>query len=196
MPVNNVAMTVRNGAATFTMPAQVGIYLGTLWIDATAGQVTCHTSYGQSRKWGVWNYFNRRPLLVKGGDPSAGGWSYGGGLRPSNNNANNHVGILHGLAEENTRVMFFQQTSQNIGSGGGIGRNSIGWNSTTVSSGYKGVVAAATGNVDSSGPAALFDQIPVLGMHKAQALEENVSLSGIGWGGSEPNFMLTAAWNG
>jgi putative ABC transport system permease protein len=34
-------------------------------MDGTNGQVTCHRSFGQSRKWGLWNAYNRRPLYLK-----------------------------------------------------------------------------------------------------------------------------------
>ena len=49
--VNTVSMTGRNGSTTYTIAANRGTYLGSIFIDGTAGQCTCHVSFGQSRKW-------------------------------------------------------------------------------------------------------------------------------------------------
>jgi hypothetical protein len=69
--VNNVSMSARNGTTTYSVGANLATYLGSIFIDGTAGQVTCHMSWGQSRKWGVWNAFNRQPLDLKTGDSTA-----------------------------------------------------------------------------------------------------------------------------
>lgn len=67
--VNDASMTARTGASTTVTVAQYeGTFLGTIHIDtATAGQVTCHTSYGPSRTWGVWNAYNQRPITLEAG---------------------------------------------------------------------------------------------------------------------------------
>src|SRR6185369_459996 len=41
--------------------------------DSSAGQVTCHRAWGQSRKWGVWSAYNRQPLYLKAGDSTGAG---------------------------------------------------------------------------------------------------------------------------
>jgi hypothetical protein len=138
--VNTVSMTGRNGATTYTIPASQGSYLGSISIDSAAGQVTCHRSYGQSRKFGVWNAYNRVPIIVKGGDGTAS-WSYSApSFRPSNNNTANSIQTFTGLAEEMLDLSYFYKwnvgtltTSQSTGIS-----SAIGFNSTSASSGLVG----------------------------------------------------------
>jgi len=67
--VNDASMTIRTGAATTITTAQFeGIYLGTIHIDtSTNGSLTATTSYGLSRTYGVWNYYNKVPLKLQAG---------------------------------------------------------------------------------------------------------------------------------
>lgn len=67
--VNDASMTARTGASTTVTTAQYeGTYLGTIHIDtATAGQITCHTTYGSSRTYGVWNAHNQRKITLRAG---------------------------------------------------------------------------------------------------------------------------------
>ena len=52
--VNTVSMTARNGATTYSVAANRGTYVGSIFIDSgAAGQVTCHRAWGQSRKWSI-----------------------------------------------------------------------------------------------------------------------------------------------
>jgi hypothetical protein len=88
--VNAVSIACRDGATTHNIGANLATYLGWIYIDATAGQVTCHRSYGQSRKWGIWNAFNRRRLYLKAGDSTAtwvvAGTSFGPAIRQQSHN--------------------------------------------------------------------------------------------------------------
>jgi len=67
--VNDASMTIRTGASTTITTAQFeGIYLGTIHIDtATNGQLSATLTYGPSRTYGVWNYYNRVPLKLMAG---------------------------------------------------------------------------------------------------------------------------------
>lgn len=98
--VNKVSMTARNGATTYSVGAKSGLLLGSILIDGSAGQVTCHVSYGQSRKWGISNKYNRRCIVLKAGDSTAS-WNYDTTtFRPSNNSTANSITIFSGIAEE------------------------------------------------------------------------------------------------
>lgn len=99
--VNAVSQTANNGATSYQIGTSKGTYLGSVYVDATAGQVTCHISYGQSRKWGIWNAYNREPIYVKAGDPTVN-WNVpsNSGFRPSNNNSANSITPFTGLPEE------------------------------------------------------------------------------------------------
>ncbi len=145
---NAVSMTGRNGATTYTIGANLGTYLGSIFIDGSAGQITCHRSVGQSRKWGIWNAYNRRPLYLKVTDPNAP-WNYTTNtIRASRNDATNSLTVFQGLAEEFYDLRFEQEINALNSTGGGtacIGDNGIGWNSTTAASGRSGKVGISEG---------------------------------------------------
>jgi hypothetical protein len=64
-------------------------YLGSIFMDGTNGQISCHNTYGQSRKWGVWNAYNRDPITLLMGDSTAS-WTYSTAtIRQSNAAAGN-----------------------------------------------------------------------------------------------------------
>src|SRR5215472_4294070 len=108
---NTNSITLRNGSNTFSVGANLGIYLASIFMDSVNGQLTCHRTEGQNRKWGVWNYFNRLPLNLIVTDPAAS-WSTTTTFttRPANNNTNNLLTLFTGVAEE---TVFIEQ-KQNI----------------------------------------------------------------------------------
>ena len=106
--VNAVQITGANGVSTFTIPANQCTYVGTIQIDQTAGQISSYLSWGQNRKWGVFNAYNRLPIQVQAGDPTAS-WSFSGpGWRFSNATSGNAVTILTGLPEQQVSCTFVQ----------------------------------------------------------------------------------------
>src|SRR5205807_8668414 len=119
-------------------------YLGSIFIDSAAGQVTCHVSYGQSRKWGVWNAYNREPISMKAGDGTAS-WNYNTStIRAANGNSANSLTIFCGLPEEKVFATAIQKAqgsgnfTSNSGSYTAQATNLIGFNSTTVGTGTQG----------------------------------------------------------
>jgi hypothetical protein len=194
---NAVQQTVRNGANTFTMPVQTGTYLGT-FLTAAAGTVTCHRSWGQDRLWGIWNNFNRQKLYLKAGDSTAS-WAYTNTtLRQSNNAAGNNLMVLCGLAEELFELTFSQHVQNNPAGSANVARNAIGWNSTSVASGFKGVTIgeASSGSFGGNAKAEFF-QVPSMGINKVNSLEHATSTSGsTTWFGGEDDMVLAARWHG
>lgn len=163
---NKNSMTLRNGATTYAgIAANQATYLGSIFIDTAAGQVTCHRTYGQSRKWGVWNAYNRLPVFLKCGDATAS-WTYNSAtIRQSRATAGNTLAVFCGLAEEVFDIRFNQTMNANAG----IAFSAIGWNSTTVQSGQYGLsVVTAAG---SESVMATFQQVPSLGLNNVNALE-------------------------
>src|SRR5262245_55513954 len=61
--VNRYGLPGMNDAGPMGIQPIEGLYLGTIHIDGSAGQVTCHRSWGRSRKWGVWNFYNRKAAI-------------------------------------------------------------------------------------------------------------------------------------
>lgn len=186
--VNNVAMTARNGSSTYSVSAKCAVYLGTILIDGTQGQCTCHVSYGQARRWGVWNAYNRRPIILKAGDSTAS-WTYAtSSYRASNNDENNGLILLHGLPGVTFDCMFEGRFSANNNTNSKVG---IGWNSTTASSGKEGIFTGR--NADSYTPVAHFIQnAAVIGRNNVTALEYGAGGSTNTWYGTEADMLLSA----
>lgn len=194
--VNAVSITARNGSTTYSVPANQATFLGSIFIDPSNGQISCLPVYGQNRKWGVWNQYNRLPITLRGGDPSSS-WTYGTiAWRPSNNSSSNKLTTFSGNSEEQTTITFNQITSQQnlefeIG---------VGINSTT----------SATGFVATAGSTALLNLAQIVtytlaaingfGINNIQALESVESfISGTPSAtlfGTENAMELKAIWNG
>lgn len=190
VPVNAVSQTVNNGATTYTVAANRGTILGTVWIDSTAGQVTCHRTYGQSRKFGIWNVYNRLPIYLKAGDPTSS-WTYAtASYRASNNNSANSLTVLQGLAEEVIDIKQNQNGQSNVGS---ITYASIGVNSTSAQSGYTIFGQAASGFVLTFLSA--YEAPPSLGINTVYSIEKsNGTLQT--YYGTEISMLLSARWMG
>ena len=185
--VNTVLMTGRNGATSYSINASFATYLGTIHIDATAGQVSCYTSWGQNRKWGVWNAFNRRQTTVLVGDSTAS-WAYGTNTARASNNvpssysanafnagsgtACNGAVILQGLAEEMVNADFRQVTTGNAVTNI-AGRIGCGFNSITA---FSGMTAETTGGSSpgSTGPSQ-FISPPSLGINNYACVEAGIN---------------------
>jgi len=167
-----------------------------IYIDSAAGQVTCHRSYGQSRKWGVWNAYNRQPTYLKAGDPTSS-WAYNtNAWRPSNNNANNSLTVFCGLAEQ-TFDFYFLQLANNESSTSTL-LTGIGVNSTTGPSGYIGFCSLhlASGGGVTLQRVARYKSPPLLGVNVITALENTQAAAGSEtYNGTESSMLLSADWN-
>ena len=202
--VNNISISARNGATTYTIGANLATYLGSMFMDGTNGQISFYRAWGQSRKWAAWNAYNRVPLYLKAGDSTAS-WTYGTNtLRPSNNSTANSLTVFSGLAEEIYDFRFTQQITiaGSTGStlkGAAIG---IGVNSTTASSGKLGAVQVLNANASGVNPTndavALYLSAPLtLGINTITALEEALPVAGNQtFFGTEGEMVLSATWRG
>lgn len=219
---NTVSMTGRNGSTTYTIGANLATYLGSIYMDHTAGQVSCTVGFGQNRKWGVWNAYNRVPIILKAGDGTAS-WAYTTNtLRASQNipatytaiianvggTASNGLTVFAGLAEEIFDLNFIQRQGVVQGStgtgtesfmNGGIGVNSITAASGTLSrTGISGSGGAAI-LIAAGTPSAKYILAPALGLQQIFSLEASalVGTSATNlWYGTEANMALTARWSG
>lgn len=198
--INTVQIAANNGATSFSIPANQATYLGTLLVDTVAGQVTCHFSYGQSRRFGLWNYYNRVPIYLKAGDPTAS-WTYAlATIRAANAAAANSLTVLQGVAEEDYT---FEHTTvgTNLGAGSATVPSAtagIGFNLTTAYSGRVGTlfpVNVTGGSPGGSDMVARFFTGPTLGINTITALEAAPGASTT-FQGTEARMLLTARWNG
>lgn len=196
--VNAVSMTTRNSSTTYTVAANLGTYVGSIFMDGTNGQVTCHRSFGQDRKWGIWNAYNRRPITLLAGDATAS-WTYGTDtLRASNDDSSNSATIFAGLAEEEFRCAFAQNASSS-----GIDvtamKIGIGHDSTSSASGFR----PAQGVKQSSGvleewegyARAEYTAVPQLGISVITCLEAvEVDSGNLTFLGGQEDMQLTVRW--
>lgn len=146
---NTVDILGRNGAtANIALPAGQGIWLGSFWVDATAGQLTCQMLIGQNRKWGLYNAFGRRDRSLLIGDSTAG-WSGTSVLRALRGQTANSGSILSGFSEEMARVrtMFTYSAAIN----GNTAVSAIGIASITVASGFRGISGVGSGTTSPLG---------------------------------------------
>ena len=210
---NSIALIYNTGSGnnTITVAAGQGVFLGSIYIDATAGQVTCHRSAGQNRKWGISNAYNREPTSLIVADPTAS-WTYATNtIRASNNTPSsfstnsynvgsgticNGLTVLNCLPEEGINILFSQTLEPSSATGAGRSQILIGINSTTASSGKAGAQwANAAAGLFAGDAEAVFFQAPALGINIIQALE-NVPAAATSntFYGSTTSMSLTAQW--
>lgn len=194
---NANSMTTRNGSTTYTVNANRGLYVGSIYMDGTNGQITCHTVWGQSRKFGIWNAFNQAEIALPMGDSTAS-WTVSNtaAFAQSNSAAGNTTAVFCGLADAAIEIVF----RQNVTGTGGVGVSSrttigIGVNSTTTASGVAGFsdTGAASGNYSCGGMAtANYSMPPSLGLNNINSLQKASSGGGThtALGGNDDMVMV------
>lgn len=199
---NANSITLTNGANTYSIAANQATYLGSLYIDGTAGQVSCHTSWGQSRKWGVWNAYNRLPIRIQAGDSTAS-WSYTTATwRASNADSANCIYALTGLAEEWVEVGFGQLFGGNYVSASGTSKQQIGigWNSTTAPSGLLGASDFRTSSATAMGfgPEGIagYRNAGSFGLNQITCLENGNGSSLAAYNGTNSYMEMVASYMG
>jgi hypothetical protein len=205
---NAVSMTARNGSTTYTVGANLGTYVGSIFTDGTAGQISCHVDYGQSRRWGIWNAYNRKKIILQAGDATAS-WAYTTvAIRASNNASGNSLTTFTGLPEENVEILFRQKAQGGAASAVAqvIARwqTGIGWNSTSAMSGYAptaGIRVSGT-SIDTLLDAELtarYMALPTIGINVATCLETFIAGNGtptVTYSGGSDEMLMTATWDG
>jgi hypothetical protein len=188
--VNKNDATMRYGATTVSVSARRGVFVGSLFMDGTNGQVSCHRAYGQSRKWGLWNAYNRHLTYLKAGDATAS-WAYGtASFRASNASTANSLTVFCGLAEEVIELEGYQNLTGTAQlSEAKVG---IGWNSTSAASGF---TSKSSTNAGSSflTLTSKFLQVPSIGINVVTLLEFGQT-SGDTFLGGEDDSLLIAKW--
>jgi hypothetical protein len=190
--VNAVAMTGRNGSTTYSIGANLATYVGSIYMDGTNGQLTCHRSWGQSRKWGVWNAYNRQRVTLQMGDSTAT-WAYSTAtVRQSNGAAGNTIALFQGLAESIVDLSFVQPVAYSGGASAGatIG---FGIKSTTAFTGHTG---RTTNNTVTfmPGMTALHTMAPFLGLNNVNACETGNGTATTTFQGGNEDMIMTASF--
>jgi hypothetical protein len=198
--VNAVSMTARNGSTTYPVGANLATYVGSIFIDGSAGQVTCQIAWGQLRRWAVWNAYNRSPIILKVGDSTAS-WTYNSAtVRASRGDSNNNLKTFTGLPEEFVDLQFMQLVTSIINASNAGPRIAIGVNSTTTSTGFAPVPAigqaAASNSTVASIAQARHMLPPSLGVNTINSLESESQAVTSTFSGGEANMLLSAKWLG
>lgn len=197
----NAMATARNGATTYAVAAKCGTYVGSLYIDGTAGQITCNVASGQSRKWGVWNAYNRVPIVLLATDPTASWTSAPTTWRQSRADATNFAMGFAGLPES-TIFAEFQQLlvtqTNNTTSQAQIG---IGLNVTNALSGTKGEHFGNTNTASviifGASVVAKYNLPPTIGVNAFNTLEQAPSgTTNNTYAGTIDNMRLSVRWFG
>lgn len=186
--VNTEAITLRNGGTTYSIAAREATYLGTILIDATQAQLTCHTLYGQARRWSIWNAFNRRPLELIAGD-SGPSWNSATSIGMINGDANNEATMVIGLSEEYIDVTYIQAATVEIGESY---QHGVGENSTASIVGARGLMT--TNNTVISTTIAEARVRPDLGAQKFNMLE--LASGTVAVAGGENDCRMSVKWMG
>jgi hypothetical protein len=183
---NANVITLYNGATTYSaIPAHRATYLGSVYVDGTSGQTSYAASFGQNRKCGVWNAYNRKAMHFQAGD-STTSWGSASGPRAWNADANNVVSAFCGLPEE---AFLAQTMNRTTGSTSHIGRFGVGWNSTSAFSGF--IAQHTTGSTyDNQYAYATSNAFPpALGINNIQGLEDSTMTV---LGGSDDILLLVS----
>jgi hypothetical protein len=199
--VNANSITGYNGLSSFTIPANQCTYVGSVSIDATAGQVSAFKSFGQNRKWGIWNAYNRQQIYMVAGDATAN-WAYSSNaIRAANGNSANNITVFTGLPEESFDFgysdLFGCALAASQTCNGAVG---VGYNSTTAFSGKSGnggFISNSGSNSISLSPTSRFIVPPAIGINVVTALENGLgSTASVSWNGTQANMQLSAAYRG
>ncbi len=194
IPVNAVQQAVNNGATAYTVAANRGTILGSVWIDSSAGQVTCHRSYGQSRKWGISNAYNRVPLYLKAGDSTAS-WTppNSASYRPMDNSSNNSLTTFDCLAEEIYNLEL-TTTARWVSGSGGSPKFGIGVNSTATPTGQIANISPQGDTPAFGSWGSNYQMAPSLGINTITALELASASGSLTVYGTEASMLLAAQW--
>jgi cytoskeletal protein CcmA (bactofilin family) len=185
---------VGSGNNTITVPVGQAIYLGSIYIDATAGQITCHRSYGQSRKWAIWNPYNKTPTVLQAGDPTASWTLTNNAGRASNGASANTAMGFTGLSEEFIDAQFVQNVTSTTGFASLTASIGIGLNSITTFSGQQGVFGSGSGVFVERSAVANLIVLPGLGINAINMMESAGNTTTYTFNGTSVSMLLLAKW--
>lgn len=195
--VNKYAMpSARNGASTYSVLAQQATYVGSIYIDGTNGQISAHRTAGQSRKFGVWNAYNKRKIVLKVTDSTAS-WAYNTAtVRQSNAAAGNKATPFMGLQDGPVRAFFAQSLSLTGSASGTTPTIGIGVDSTTSFSGKR--AAASVGGISFNGEyAAVYENASgLLGISNYNTLEGGGTNGTTTFNGTETSMLMEVEYWG
>lgn len=194
--VNANAFTARSNSTDYSVAAGEFTYIGTIVCSAN-GQVTCTPAYGQNRKWGVWNQYNQRQIVMKMGDATAS-WTMAASTstRQSNSASGNTVAALVGEAGTAIEIDFRQDFNHSSGTSIGECLPGVGVNSTSTASGFRGTVTLNSSTDPNRMATARHVIHDGLGLNNLNALESNSGGGGVDVTGTEAGMQFVVRYMG
>lgn len=192
--VNAVSMTGTNDTDTYSIGANLATYLGSIHINSSAGQTSCLTSYGQARKWGVWNLYNQKDIVLIAGDATSTWVTADTDFDELNNDADNKITVFCGLANTNITCVYSQNIEYNTGTSP-IGYVGLGVDSVTTASGNTGWGQLRSAGARNLQVTARHIVRGLLGISDIQMLEKH-SASNITYYGGEDGCQLVVSYRG
>ena len=175
---NSASATCRtSNSATITLAANQGTYLGSFWTDAsTAGEIDWNlggsASGGTAGVLGLWNYYNRVPIVAASTD-SGSSYTYGSAtIREARGSAGNQISFIIGVVD----LAFGFSYSAAVGAGNCL--TGVGLNTTTAfSRQLQGIFGTSATSVEiaAGGGAAL---VPGIGLNFLAATENSPGAAG------------------
>ena len=160
--------------------------------------MTCHVSYGQARKWGVWNCYNRVPIKLIAGDATTS-WTISSGTsyRISNNDSDNYAHAFCGLSDVLVEAFFRQKAGHNAEGGSGDRGLTIavGVNSTSAASGRVADISVYASGGTIYQPFSAEHSLYSLGINAINSLEKRENGTITFYGGQD-DMILSVRWAG
>ncbi len=187
---NKVSITLRYASgSTFTAAANQATYVGTMVMDGTNAQVSCLVSYGQSRKYGIWNLYNQVKIIMLVGDSTASHTYASATYQAFNAASTNAAQTLCGWPINSIVARYDQYGG---GSGGAVNfASAIGVNSTTTVSGIPGT-GQSPQNLNTS-ISACTSLVPGIGTNNLTILE-SVNSGTCAYTGTQTNCRMAVEY--
>lgn len=201
--VNSVALTCDTSAASsIVVPQYQGTYLGSI-NNSVAGQLTAQFSYGQNRKFEIWNAYNQIDVVLHTGFniPTTVPTNQYPAWVPFNNDPLNRANVFTGLPTH-VDIVYHQNGFVNSQSGPAgtiaiVGWNGVGLGHCTVNSSDTNTVAGSVGGVaEYSNSAAVGLNTATMFVAKANAATSTLFGGIASWPSPEGNSVLLAKYKG
>lgn len=193
--VNAVSMTGRNNSVNYTIAAGQATYLGSFFCGAGAAQVTCHKTYGGTRRWEIFNAYNRQPINLTFGDTTAT-WTYNSATwRQARGQSSAVMNCIIGLPEESLDAQTVQRLDN--GNNGTIGAFAVGLASIAP----VGALGGGGPNVSTANVFAISASRarigPIIGAVPIWAIEATpVNANTVTYNGTNLYFQSLTTWRG
>lgn len=192
--VNATAITGYNGLSSFSIGANRCTIVGSISIDATAGQVSALRTWGKARKYGIWNFYNRQNIFMQEGDNTAS-WTSTTTFptfAPPNADATNLIAAFTGLPEEQLYCQYNQAAQQLAVNRAAYA--ALGVNSTTTLTGTYGRFQGV-GSDNRQTMTGFVTIQPALGINNIQALNASDGVA-VTYIGTQPAMTMNCQYRG